>query len=681
MSSSSKGTSRVSREKGTIIIIGSPNVGKSVLFNRLAGRYATVSNYPGTTIECDHGKIKIGPKHYRLIDTPGTYSLLPISEEEQITRKFLIEQKPDVVINVVDAKNLPRMLILTTQLLEAGLPVILVLNMMDEAEKLGIQINTRLLERRLGIPVIPMVAVTGEGLGELKRHINESQIQSDFTIDYPARIGTSLDRIANHLGEDHSFSNRFLALLLIQRDKHFKDFGIPLSASLLTELKKVRQSFGGAFSMFISQTRKATIDEIISAVFRKNIVVPNRFHRFLDHISLHPVWGTFLLIAILYFGLYKFVGGFGAGTLVDFMENNIFGQLINPFVIDFFHSIFPFPHQHLAEGGVITTNYLLAGDLALGQKVMLALHDLFVGEYGIFTLGFSYALAIVFPLVTLYFLFFSLLEDSGYLPRLAAMLDMLLKKIGLNGRAVIPLVLGLGCGTMATLTTRILETRRERLIAIFLLALTIPCSAQLGIIMSVLASDGRALLFWATTMVVIFGVSGILLNHILPGQKQSFYLEIPPLRLPKLSNILVKTYTRLKLYLLEIVPIFIYASILIWLGKLIKIFDVLISFLTIIVRFIGLPTETSRIFLFGFFRRDYGAAGLYDIYQDGTLSLRDLIVSSIILTLFIPCIAQFLIMKKEVGGKVAFLMSGLILITAFVIGYLVNVLLMAIGVC
>ena len=196
------------------------------------------------------------------------------------------------------------------------------------------------------------------------------------------------------------------------------------------------------------------------------------------------------------------------------------------------------------------------------------LQDLIANDYGIVTLGIRYATAIVLPVVATFFLMFSLLEDSGYLPRLSLMLDRLFKSIGLSGRAVIPMVLGLGCDTMATLVTRTLETKRERLIATILLSLAIPCAAQWGVIVGLLAQKPTALIFWAGFITVIFLAAGYLLARLLPGKQGGFYMEIPPLRLPKLKNILTKTYVRVKWYFYEILPLFIWASVLIWLGRL-----------------------------------------------------------------------------------------------------------------
>ena len=270
---------------------------------------------------------------------------------------------------------------------------------------------------------------------------------------------------------------------------------------------------------------------------------------------------------------------------------------------------------------------------------------------------------------------FSLLEDSGYLPRLSLLVDRLFKTIGLSGRSIIPLILGLGCGTMATLVTRTLESKRERIIATLLLALTIPCSAQLGVILGLLSQEPTALFVWATVMVAIFLGIGFLAGKIVPGNASCFYMEIPPLRLPSLKAILTKTYVRLKWYFGEILPLFILASVLIWAGKLTGLFDALVGGLEPVMLWLGLPKEAAPTFLYGFFRRDYGAAGMFDLHSSGTLVGQQLVVAAVTLTLFIPCIAQLQFMFKERGLKNTIAIASFVVLFAFSLGYLLNQLL------
>jgi len=643
-----------------IAIIGSPNVGKSSIFNNLSGRYATVSNYPGTTVELFKAKIYLKGQRFELIDTPGMYSFLPLSEEERIARLILIKDKPDIVIHVGVAKNLERTLPLTLQLIEAGLPVILVLNIMDEARKEGLTIDIKRLEQILEIPVVATVSVRGEGVKELKKRmiqLLDSPKRPRPEIKYPQIVDQALREMNPLLKKEYSLSAQSLNLLTIQADKEIWRFieekEEKADLRRIERIKKeVRRKSSQPIEYLVNMTLKEKTGEIIRKVLKEKIKRTRNISRILGDLTLKPLIGIPLLILFLYFGIYKLVGEFGAGVAVDFLEGKIFEGYINPFFTALFEKFIPFK----------------------------LINSLFVGEYGIITLGIRYAVAIILPIVGIFFFVFSFAEDTGYLPRVGAMLDRLFKKIGLSGRAVIPMVLGLGCDTMATMVTRILPTKRERVIATFLLSLSVPCSAQLGVIMAVLATRGWALFLWFLIISGVFAVIGLLLNRILKGKRPSFHIELPPLRVPRLSNIFTKTYTRLKWYFKEVLPLFIWASIIIWIGQITKLFDMVISLLSYPVKLIGLSQELAKVFLFGFFRRDYGAAGLYDLDKQGLLSTREIVVAAVVLTLFLPCIAQFLMNIKERGYKLAIGIAVFILFFSFGVGFVLNMLLLMWGV-
>jgi ferrous iron transport protein B len=372
----------------------------------------------------------------------------------------------------------------------------------------------------------------------------------------------------------------------------------------------------------------------------------------LSDLLITPWFGVPVLLLVLYLGLFKFVGGLGAGVVVDFLERTVFDGHISPFVDSLTSRAIPWP----------------------------ALRDLIGGEYGVITLGFRYALAIILPIVTFFFVVFAIMEDTGYLPRLALLVDRVFKRIGLSGRGVIPIVLGFGCDTMATMVTRTLPTLRERVIATLLLALAVPCSAQLGLILAILHGRPLALAVWGGVLAAVFLLTGFLAARLMPGEIPHFYMELPPLRLPKLSNVLVKTYTRVHWYLKEVIPLFLLASVLIWLGHLSGLFHLAVRGLTYPVRWIGLPDEAATVFLYGFFRRDYGAAGLYDLNSQQALTGVQLTVATIALTLFLPCIAQFLVNVKERGWKVGVGVSVFVLFFSFAVAYVVNLALHVAGV-
>jgi ferrous iron transport protein B len=292
-------------------------------------------------------------------------------------------------------------------------------------------------------------------------------------------------------------------------------------------------------------------------------------------------------------------------------------------------------------------------------------------------MALTYAIAIILPITATFFIAFGFLEDSGYLPRIAVLTNTAFSKVGLNGKAVLPMVLGLGCGTMATMTTRILESQRERVIATFLIALAIPCSAQLGVIMGMLgAYHARVAIWWIGSVLCVLVLTGYLASKVVPGEKADFFLEIPPFRVPKIGNIVMKTLSRIEWYLKEAVPLFLLGTFILFvLDKTHVLAWVEAVASPVIVNFLGLPPQATAAFILGFLRRDYGAAGLFTLSQQGLMNENQVIVSIITLTLFVPCLASFFMIIKERGAKTALTMFALITVFALLIGGGVNFLL------
>ncbi|MDD2541782.1 MAG: ferrous iron transport protein B [Desulfuromonadaceae bacterium] len=639
-----------------VALVGNPNVGKSVLFNALTGAYVTVSNYPGTSVEVARGSAVINGQQWEVIDTPGMYSIHTITEEERVAREILLHETPDVVIHVLDARNLERMLAMTIQLIEAGLPVILVVNIMDEAERMGLTIDLNLLQQKLGIPVIGAATARKRGIDEIRMAMNAYRCACEQQrFEYSRLLERDINEVICLMQGEYTLSYRALALLLLQQDeeiaelvRHREGDGY---APLSEKVREIAFDRRESFHLDLSLERNEMVRRIITGVFtapEKRVVTPAER---LSRLAVQPLTGVPLLLIVLYFGLYQFVGVFGAGTLVDFLEKRFFVQIFNPWITETVKSLIPWQ----------------------------IIQELFVGEYGIITLGIRYAVGIILPIVATFFIFFSFLEDTGYFPRLALLVDRIFKHFGLTGRAVIPMVLGFGCDTMATMVTRTLETTRERVIATILLSLTIPCSAQLGVIMSLLSKYPGALAVWSGCLLLLFIVVGVLSAKILPGEAPMFYMELPPMRMPQFGNVVTKTYTRMQWYFLEILPLFVLASVLLWLGKITGFFEKMVNAMTPVMASIGLPKETAVAFIFGFFRRDYGAAGLYELQTKGLMDARQLTVAAVTLTLFIPCIAQFLIMKKERGWKVAGTIGVFVSLFAFGSGYALNKALLVTG--
>lgn len=635
-----------------IILIGNPNVGKSVIFGYLTGSYVTVSNYPGTTVEISRGNAKYDGRADVVIDTPGVNSLLPFSEDEVVTRDILLNEHPRLVVQVADAKNLRRALFLSIQLAEMQIPFIINLNMMDEARSRGVEIDKPQLSQILGVSVVDTVAIHRRGLLNLVENIQNGATAAQLQVVYPEEIEDAVAAIIDHL-PDSGISKRALALMLLAGDVSLKPWLIQNLRQadiqqIETVIQELQKNLSTPIASVINQRRLQKGEEILQLVYRIEKAKGQRITDFLSRISMHPAWGLPILLAVLY-GLYQFVGVFGAGTLVDFFEEVIFGKFVNPWAERLFSFLVPIP----------------------------LLRDLFVGEYGLITMALSYSIAIVLPVVATFFLAFGLLEDSGYLPRLAVMMNRIFKMLGLHGKAVLPMVLGLGCDTMATLTTRILETPKERVLVTLLLALGIPCSAQLGVILGLLGGLSlSAVLVWLVCVMGVLFVVGYLASKVLPGKRSDFILELPPIRRPGLMNIVTKTVARIEWYLKEAVPLFFLGTFVLFvLAKTGALKTIEVWSAPLVKGFLGLPEQAAQAFLIGFLRRDYGAAGLFDMARQGLLNPQQIVVSLVTITLFVPCIANFFVIIKERGWKTALAITLFIIPFAFVVGGILNFIL------
>ncbi|MFQ5737323.1 MAG: ferrous iron transport protein B [Thermodesulfobacteriota bacterium] len=634
-----------------LVLVGNPNVGKSVIFGALTGRYATVSNYPGTTVEVSRGTAKLGGKRCPVIDSPGVNSLVPMSDDERVTRDILLNEDVGSVLQVMDSKNLRRSLLITLQLTEMGLPITLALNMYDEAGQRGITIDTGELSRRLGLNVIPTIATQRWNLDKLTSAFTHRTPPVN-TVKYPPHIEEGISRIQGLLPKA-GISSRSLAIMLLTGDATLdgwvRENLSPVVARTIDEVRESTQArFKEPVGYTINRSRLKTVDSIVEAVVAQEAPARSKLSTYLGWWSMHPVWGFPILFAVLFL-MYEFVGVLGAGISVNFIEGTIFKGFLNPWIAR-------------------VVEYVLPSGI---------LHDLIVGPYGIVTMAFTYAIAIVLPIVGFFFIFFSFLEDSGYLPRLAIMVDRIFKLMGLNGKAVLPMVLGLGCDTMATMTTRILETKKERVIVTLLLALGVPCSAQLGVILGMLGAVSLwATVWWLGVVVFVMFLVGLLASKVLPGQPSDFILEIPPMRMPQIRNILLKTLVRVEWYLKEAVPLFVLGTVVLFVldyTNALKVLELIGS--PIIVNFLNLPVESTQAFIIGFLRRDYGAAGLFALQKQGLMDPTQVVVSLVTMTLFVPCIANFFMMIKERGLKTTLWMTAFIFPFAILVGGVLNFIL------
>ena len=632
-----------------VLLIGNPNVGKSALFGLLTGRYVTVSNYPGTTVEVTYGNAELNKVRSLVIDTPGVNSLVPMSEDERVTRDILLTDQHGVIVQVADAKNLRRGLLITIQLAEMEVPFLLDLNMDDEARSRGIVIDQDRLAEILGIEVVKTVAIRRSGIDRLLKGILSPR-RSSIEVRYDSGIEEGLRDIGAHLPES-TISRRSIALMLLAGDASLNEWlHARVPDHVAEEIERIRQEVQGKYhnslGFLINQQRMKKADEVLREVMQYHDAGKgSRVAHALGRWSMHPVYGIPILIAVLFL-VYQFVGVLGAGGAVDFLEETVFGNYLNPWVTRLVDLVLPVPF----------------------------IKELLVGEYGLVTMALTYAIAIVLPIVGFFFIAFGVLEDSGYLPRLAVMVNRVFNVMGLNGKAVLPIILGFGCDTMATLTTRILETKKERILVTLLLALGIPCSAQLGVILGMVSGlSAAATMVWIGTVVLVMLLVGYLSSKVVPGKPSDFILELPPIRIPQFSNILVKTIARVEWYLKEAVPLFALGTLILFAGHKAGALEYLQRITDpLVVGILGLPSKAAEAFVIGFLRRDYGAAGLFKLAKEGMLDPVQIVVSLVVLTLFVPCIANFFMMVKERGLRTALYMTAFIFPFAFAVGGLLN---------
>lgn len=636
------------RDGKRLAIVGHPNVGKSVIFHALTGKYVNVSNFPGTTVDLSIGRGKMGDVEWSVCDTPGVISLRARTDDERVARDYLLESEPDVILQVADAKNLSKAVHLTLELAEYHRPMVLALNMADEAQDRGITIDVKRLSALLGIPVVETVAINGEGLPELKAAIGEARLPV-VAPRYDRALLESLQKIeSNFTGEKNS--HRAIAISLFNKDQtvwtHAASRAIAgRLGQLEADVAEAQNRFARPAELMLFESKQHVVQEIVGEVLAVRKPGGKTWLAKLGLWSMRPFPG-YLIAALALYVMYQFVGVFGAGTLVGLMENKVFGQFLNPAFTKLVDVIVPFP----------------------------IVREAIVGQYGIVTMALTYAFALILPIVTTFFLFFSFLEDSGYLPRLAVMMDRFFRLMGLNGRAVLPMVLGLGCDTMATVTTRIMDSKKEKIILSLLLTLAVPCSAQLGAILGMAAGmSWRVWIIWIGVVSGTMMLVGWAASRVIPGSRSPFLVELPPLRMPKAGNIAKKVKMRLKWYIKEVIPLFVLATFVLFVLDKLRLLTRVIELASpFVVSFLGLPARATEAFLIGFFRRDYGAAGFFQMAQAGLLNPRQVAVSMVVITLFMPCVAHLLITIKERGLKVAAWISAFVFAFALAVGGSLN---------
>ena len=566
-----------------ILLVGNPNVGKSVIFSRLTGVRTTVSNYPGTTISYARGFLKLGEEKVEVIDVPGTYTLEPTCKAEEIALRML--QNGDVAINVVNATNLERSLYLTLQLLERPIPVVVALNLWDDTKHRGIAIDLDRLKACLGVPVIPTVAVSGEGIKELAENIPKATSP-----------------------------------------------GLP-----------VRDR----------DDRWAVIGEIIHQVQH----IDHRHHTWLERLqdaSVKPITGGIIAVAVLV----------SAFLVIRFIAEGLIDYVLDPFFNNLWALV------------VLRLSALMGGsgllhDVVVGRVVSGEVN--YVESFGLISSGLYVPFAMVLPYIVSFYLLLGLLEDIGYLPRLAVLMDTIMHWLGLHGYAIIPNLLGLGCNVPAVLATRILESKRERFIASTLVSIAVPCAALQAMIFGLVGRQGgQYVLLVYGTLFVVWVILGIILHRAVKGFTPELLIEIPPYRLPTWRILLQKTWMRIYGFLAEAIPIILGAIVVINMLYSFGVFRAIASFTgPVVTGLLGLPKEAVISLVIGFLRKDV-ALGMLALLG---LTTKQLVVATVVLAMFFPCIATFVVLLRELGLRKMCISTGVMISSALVTGGTLNLIL------
>jgi ferrous iron transport protein B len=594
--------------------------------------------------------LKVDGEDVEIIDTPGVCNLFFNEDNERVARNILIEERPDMVVQVCDAKNLNRALTLTALLAGLSIPSVLAVNMVDEAAQKGIKVKRHKLEELLGVPVIETIASEGVGIPTLI-----SALSRGLVPNYPSKLPATFVAAASNLTalvETDTCEERVktaLAVFALAGDHATslwaqQKIGVENNETAADIIKNTTQTFHRPLGLVVSRANDLWAEALYKESIYVTPVSSTPLLNKLGDLALTPVAGTVILLALITL-LYFIVGKFAAGIVVDFLLNDFFGAIVAP---------------HLKS----------AVDLIPYAFV----RELITGEYGLYTMALVPVLGLLLPILTVFFFTFGFIEDSGYIPRLSILLDRTFRKIGLNGKAVLPMVLGFSCVTMATISTRVLDNKRERFIAIFLLSLGIPCSAKLSIILAILAQVSFA------GFLVVFGVifsltvaTGIILNKLMPVETSNFIMEIPPIRIPSLKNVLSKTSYRSLLFLEEAVPLFIFAALGLFFADRIGLLKIIETISAPVIKgFLGLPPQFAESLIMGFIRGEAGVAVLKKMVDSGVMNHTQLVVAMVVTILFIPCVTNFMLIIKEQGSQKALAIIVSVTTCAIITGGLLN---------
>jgi ferrous iron transport protein B len=608
-------------------LMGQPNSGKSTIFNHVAGYKAVTSNFPGKTVKYELTKFNLFGRTVELVDLPGTYSLTSFDLAELEARKYLLKGNVDVVINVIDASLLSRSLELTLQLLELKLPMVICLNMIDEAERKGIKIDIEKLSKVFGVPVVPAVAIKGRGIKKLfstayevgeKKKIGEIINFSKDVEEVITQLSAQIKK--KQIEQEFNIPERFLALKYLENDSYFMENYEKKSNDLFKKIVHfqniLKEAHGRQSDVVISSERHH-----LSMNIYESVVTLTRPHTslidYLDNILMHPFLG-YISLGLIFYLFFNLI--FGAGKMVEEPLLNYFYRLI-PLIEK---SINPNTLSFSIISGIIQ--------------------------------GLAGGIAIVLPYLFPFLFGLAILEDLGYLPRIAFLLDAFLHKIGLHGKAIIPFILGYGCTVPAIMATRILESERDRFIA-SVLATMIPCAARMTIIFALVAfyiSPQAALAIYILNIIVII-ISGKILSRLLPEVTPGMILEIPAYHIPSIKVALAKTWLRMKEFIFVAWPLLIIGSTILSLLQYYKMDLLINNFFSPLTSLLGLPLVVGTTLIFGILRKELSMLML--IQAIGTsniatvMSATQIMTFTIFVIFYVPCAATIAVLWKEIGSK------------------------------
>lgn len=641
--SNEKTDSHILSREITVALAGNPNAGKSVVFNQLTGGNQIIGNWPGKTVERTEGWVRYKGRRIRIVDLPGIYSLSTYTEEELIAREFIISGTPDVIINVIDASLLERSLFLTLQLLEMERPLVLAVNQLDVAESKGLKTDISTLSKLLGVPAVGIIATKGTGLNRLLTTAIELAERKERFVPptYGGEIEQSIQELIRFLDESYpEYPTRWLAIKLLEKDEWLKSLNLP--REVLSQAEEIREE--------LEKTHKEPIEVVISSeryALASRIARNSQFYekkkrtllQNLDTILLHPILGYVSMLTFLFIG---FIVLFKIGAIGSSLLEHLFSNL-EPLIT---HIPLSEPFRRLLWDGILG--------------------------------GFISGVTIALPYILPFYVFLSFLENSGYLARIAFLTDSIMHKLGLHGKGAIPIIMGYGCNVPAVLGTRILESRRERIIASFLSTL-IPCSARTVVILGlvgVFLGVKWALLIYLLDLLIIY-IVGLFMNRYYPGETPGLIMEVPDLRIPVLKPTLRQAWFRIKEFLYIALPYMMLGSVALEVVELLGWSGLINRVLSpIIEHWLGLPPITGIVLIFGLLRKELTLI-LLSTFSGTTnfssiLNPRQMFVFSFFVTLYVPCLATIVALKKELGNITASILVIMEVILSLLLAGLLN---------